>query len=112
VLFGASLVGVSTSRDLALASAFLAVTGGCAAAFDALEQTLIQLAAPEDQRGRAVGVWLLGLGSAPVGHLEMGGLVTALGAPVGLLINGVLVLASASLLLIRAPAYRSKRYRS
>ena len=111
-LFGASLLALATTRDLALASAALAVTGGCAAAFDALEQTLIQLAVPGDQRGRAVGVWLLGLGSAPVGHLEMGALVTVLGAPAGLLINGALVLASAGLLLARAPAYRSKRYRS
>jgi predicted MFS family arabinose efflux permease len=112
VIFGASLVAVASMRELALASAVLAVTGGCAAAFDVLEQNLIQLAVPEDQRGRAVGVWLLGLGSAPVGHLEMGALVTALGAPAGLLINGALVLASAALLLARAPAYRSKRYRS
>jgi predicted MFS family arabinose efflux permease len=111
-LFGASLVAVATTKDLALASAGLAVTGGCAAAFDALEQTLIQLAVPGDQRGRAVGVWLLGLGSAPIGHVEMGALVTALGAPAGLLINGALVLGSAALLLARAPAYRSNRYRS
>ena len=84
----------------------LAVMGACAAAFDVLQQTLIQLAVPDAQRGRAVGVWVLGLGSAPLGHLEMGVLVAALGAPGGLLINGALVLAAAALLLIRAPGYR------
>jgi predicted MFS family arabinose efflux permease len=112
LVFGVSLVVVAATRDLAVASAILAVTGGCAAAFDALEQSLIQLAVPAHQRGRAIGVWLLGLGSAPLGHLEMGGLAAALGAPVGLRINGLLVLASAATLLMRAPAYRSKRYRS
>jgi hypothetical protein len=106
VVFGASLLTVAGARDLVLASAVLAVAGGCAAAFDVLEQSLIQLAVPEDQRGRAVGVWLLGLGSAPVGHLEMGALAAAFGAPTGLLVNGLLVLASAATLLARAPAYR------
>jgi predicted MFS family arabinose efflux permease len=112
LVFGVSLVAVATTRDLAVASASLAVTGGCAAAFDLLEQSLLQLAVPEHQRGRAVGVWLLGLGSAPLGHLEMGALASALGAPIGLRINGLLVLAGAATLLVRAPAYRSKRYRS
>jgi MFS family permease len=106
VVYGASLLALASARDPALACLVLAVTGGCAAAFDALQQSLIQLAVPEHQRGRAVGVWLLGIGSAPVGHLEMGALVAALGAPGGLLINGLLVLASAGLLVARAPTYR------
>jgi hypothetical protein len=57
----------------------------------------MQLAVPEAQRGRAVGLWLLGIGSAPVGNLEMGALVAALGAPAALAINGALVLVAALL---------------
>jgi hypothetical protein len=71
-----------------------------------LQQTRIQLAVPDAQRGRAVGVWVLGLGSAPVGHLEMGLLVAALGAPSALLINGALTVSAAATLLVRVPAYR------
>ena len=71
-----------------------------------LQQTLIQLAVPEELRGRAVGVWVLGIGSAPLGHLEMGSLVTSFGAPLALSTNGCLVLAAAATLLARAPAYR------
>ena len=81
-------------------------TGACAAAFDLLQQTLLQLAVPEEQRGRAVGIWVLGIGSAPVGHLEMGTLVAAFGAPVALVVNGCCVLAGAAVLLVRAPTYR------
>jgi MFS family permease len=84
----------------------LVVTGFCAGAFDVLLQTLMQMAVPDAQRGRAVGVWVLGLGSAPIGHLEMGMLIAALGAPSALLINGALTVAAAATLLAREPGYR------
>jgi predicted MFS family arabinose efflux permease len=106
VVYGAALLGLAAARDLLVAGAVMVVIGACAAAFDVLQQTLIQLAVPHEQRGRAVGVWVLGIGSAPVGHLETGALVSALGAPSALMINGSLVLAAAATLLARAPAYR------
>ena len=87
VLYGLSIMALSATRDLALAAAVLVVTGFCAGAFDVLQQTLIQMAAPDEQRGRAVGIWVLSIGSAPVGHLEMGALIAALGVPMALLIN-------------------------
>src|SRR5262249_21722568 len=82
-----------------VAAAVMRLIGACAGAFDAVQQTLIQLAVPEEQRGRAVGVWVLGLGSAPIGHVEMGTMAAAVGAPTALAINGLLVLASAAALL-------------
>ncbi len=106
VIYGLSLLALSTTRTLVLATAILLVTGLCAGAFDVLQQTLIQLAVPEEQRGRAVGVWVLGLGSAPIGHLEMGLLIALIGAPGALLINGALAVIAAATLLILAPAYR------
>jgi predicted MFS family arabinose efflux permease len=106
MVYGVSLLALAQTQTLPLAAAVLLITGACAAAFDLLQQTLIQLAVPEDQRGRAVGVWVFGIGSAPVGHLEMGGLVTTFSAPVALSINGLLVLAGAATLVARAPTYR------
>jgi MFS family permease len=106
IVYGLSILVFATTRDLTAATAVLVVTGFCAAAFDVLQQTLIQMAVPDEQRGRAVGVWVLSIGSAPIGHLEMGLLVAALGAPIALSINGALTLAAAALLLVRAPDYR------
>ena len=106
LLYGAAILALSSSGALAVAAASLVVIGACAAAFDALQQTLIQMAVPDEQRGRAVGIWVLGLGSAPVGHLEIGALVTTLGAPGALAINGCLVVAGAVTLLLRAAPYR------
>jgi hypothetical protein len=70
-----------------------------------LQQTLMQLAVSEDQRGRA-GLWVLGIGSAPPGSLEMGALVAVLGAPAALAIKGAVVVLAAVLLISVAPAYR------
>ena len=109
VTYGLSLMVLASTHDLRIAAAILVVTGICAGSFDVLQQTLIQMAVPEEQRGRAVGIWVLGVGSAPVGNLEMGALIATLGAPSALLINGALAVASAATLLVRSPGYRWKR---
>ena len=53
-----------------------------------------------------MGVWLFGIGSSPVGHIEMGSLASSFGAPVALLINGTLVATAAATLLARSASYR------
>jgi hypothetical protein len=106
-LYGAALIGLAASRSLAVAGTAMLVIGACAASFDVLQQTLMQLAVPEHQRGRAVGMWVLGIGSAPIGHLEMGSLVAVSGAPLGLLVNGSMVMLGAAVLLGRVPRFRS-----
>jgi MFS family permease len=97
---------LAPSTTLLIAASALLVTGACAASFDVLQQTLMQLAVPAEQRGRAVGLWVLGIGSAPIGNLEMGAMVASIGAPAALLINGGLVLCAAVILIIAAPEYR------
>ncbi len=63
-------LALSATRGLAVAAAVLVVLGCRAGAFDVLQQTLIQMAVPDAQRGRAVGIWVLSIGSAPLGHLR------------------------------------------
>lgn len=106
LVYGLAILVLATTRELVVATAVLIVIGFCAGAFDVLQQTLIQMAVPDAQRGRAVGLWVLGLGSAPAGHLEMGMLIAALGVPAALLINGAVTVAAAAFLLVRVPAYR------
>jgi MFS family permease len=110
LVYGLSILVLAATRDLGVAAAVLVVMGFCAGAFDLLQQTLIQMSVPNEQRGRAVGLWVLSLGSAPVGHLEMGLLIAALSVPIALLINGALTVAAATLLLVRAPSYRWVRW--
>ncbi len=106
VSYGVSMLALAGANSLAAAALVLVVTGACAAAFDLLQQTLLQLAVPEDQRGRAVGVWVLGIGTGPVGHLEMGSLVAGFGASSALILNGLIVVVAALILLARVPLYR------
>jgi MFS family permease len=110
LVYGLSILALAATRDLVAAAAVLVVIGCCAGAFDVLQQTLIQMAVPDAQRGRAVGVWVVSIGSAPLGHLEMGLLIAALGAPAALLLNGAVTVAAAATLLARAPDYRWTRW--
>jgi predicted MFS family arabinose efflux permease len=106
VVYGLSILALAATRGLSVAAAVLLVIGFCAGAFDLLQQTLIQMSVPNEQRGRAVGLWVLSLGSAPIGHLQMGMLIAVLGVPIALTINGALTIAAATMLLARAPVYR------
>ena len=64
----------------------------CASGVDTLYKTLMQSNVPNEQRGRAMGSWVVSIGVAPVGHLSLGAIAGALGAPAALLINGSLLL--------------------
>lgn len=110
LVYGIAIVVLAATRHLLLSAGVLVVIGLCAAAFDVLQQTLIQLAVPDDQRGRAVGVWILGIGSAPLGHLEMGAAAAMIGVPMALFVNGMLTIVSALLLVLFFPIYRWKSW--
>lgn len=106
LLYGLALLALAVAPSLAVAIVVMLVIGACASAFDVLQQTLLQLTVPEDQRGRAVGIWAFSIGTAPIGHLEIGALASSVGAPTALLMNGVLVVAGSFTLVARAPAFR------
>ena len=72
--------------------AVLLVLNACASGVDTLYKTLMQSNVPNEQRGRAMGSWVVSIGVAPVGHLSLGAIAGVLGAPGALLINGSLLL--------------------
>ncbi len=110
--YGVALVGLAASPTFIVAVLAIGVVGACAAAFDLLQQTLVQLAVPDDKRGRAAGIWAFSIGVGPIGHLEVGTLATSLGAPAALLVNGSLVVVGALTLLAQAPSFRFRRTRA
>ena len=95
-LFGLGQMAFSLSTNLYVFLVVLAVVNASAHAVDTLYKTLMQTVVSEEQRGRAMGSWVLSIGTAPVGHLGIGGLAGALGAQGALLVNGA-VLAFVSL---------------
>ncbi len=84
----------------------LAIVSGMIVVWDILTQSMMQNAVPEHLRGRAMGAWVLAIGSAPLGHLEIGFLATLLGVNQALYLNGVAVIAVVLLFLVAVPALR------
>ncbi len=61
---------------------------------------------PNEQRGRAMGVWVVGIGSAPLGQLEMGYLAGLAGSRIALLANGVVLAAGVLVMGVVLPRLR------
>jgi MFS family permease len=88
-VLGTSIVLLAVAGNLAVALVILVVTNAMMALADTLSQSLMQLVVPNDLRGRAMGSWILAIGTGPVGHLELGGLASALGVAFALTFNGL-----------------------
>ena len=88
LLFGASLILLGNAESLILVLGVLAMVSAMAMLSDILTQSLVQLSVPNNLRGRAMGSWVLAIGAAPVGHLQIGALAGALGVGAALALNG------------------------
>ena len=86
--FGLGLMAFSVSSAMVYFVIVLGAVNACAMSVDTLYKTLMQSNVPDEQRGRAMGSWVVSIGVAPVGHMGVGGLATALGAQGALLVNG------------------------
>ena len=104
--FGGSVLLLAGSGAFALALAALLLVAGSAALMDILTQSMFQLSVPDGLRGRAMGVWVLAVGTAPLGYLEVGGLAVLVGVGGALLANGVLLIGIGVLTAIFAPRLR------
>ena len=105
-LFGAGEVMLSQSTAFWMAVVFLIFTNMMASVQEILHHTLLQLSVPDEQRGRAMGAYMVGIGTAPVGQLEIGYLAGATTVRVALLANGLGLAALALVLGVILPRLR------
>lgn len=105
-IFGGSLMLLAGSGVFALALVALLLVAGSAVTTDILTQGMFQLCVPDGLRGRAMGVWVLAVGTGPLGHLEMGGLAVSIGVAGALLANGAALIGVGVLTTIYAPHLR------
>lgn len=91
--FGCGQMAFYFAGDMYAVLGTLLFVNACAMAVDTLYKTLMQDQVADAERGRAMGAWVLSVGVAPVGHLGVGALAGALGAPGALLINGAVLAA-------------------
>jgi MFS family permease len=88
-LFGAGQVLLAYAPTFWFAAGCVVFINFMAAATDVLHQTLLQFSVANEQRGRAIGSWIIGTGVAPIGHLEVGTLASLTSAHVALMVNGL-----------------------
>ena len=93
-LYGLFLVCFAACTLYPLSLALSVGIGAVASASDILQQTLLQLNVPNEDRGRVMGYWVVSLGFGPIGHLELGALAVATAsAPFAMGVNGSVMLA-------------------
>jgi predicted MFS family arabinose efflux permease len=88
-LFGAGQVLLSQAPYFWLAVACVTFINVMASATDILHHTLLQLSVANEQRGRAMGSWIVATGTGPIGHLQIGYLASLTSASFALLIHGI-----------------------
>ena len=89
--FGAGLIVFANSQTFLLSAATLAVMGAFRMVFLTLTNAGIQLATPNEFRGRIMGVYNMPWGMMPLGSLPAGFLADHIGAPAVLTMGGVIM---------------------
>ena len=107
--FGAALIGFALGRNVWLMGALLAVAGAGMMIEMAASNTLVQTLVDEDKRGRVMSFYTMAFfGMAPFGSLAAGALGARLGAPITVVIGGLLTLGAAGLFAAKLPALRAQ----
>jgi MFS family permease len=101
--FGGAVAMLGLAPGYGAVLVLLVVANGAGAVVDVLSQTLIQRSVPTALRGRASGAWVVAIGIAPLGHLQIGALASWVGVGAGLGASGLALLGLAVLTAVRAP---------
>ena len=106
VSYGAFLATFSASGSYAVALMLIMGVGASAAAFDAMQWTLLQLNVPDEMRGRAVGAWVFAIGFGWIGHLGLGAAGEAFGVQWTLAGAGIVCMATGFVVVAVSPSMR------
>ena len=79
--FGAGLMAFSLTHNIYTFLLVLLCVNACAMSVDTLYKALMQDLVPDEERGRAMGSWVLSIGFAPVGHVGVGALAGGVARP-------------------------------
>jgi MFS family permease len=109
VLFGASLVGLGLAPSIVGFTGvvvLLIVVNVAGGLTDLLAQALMQLGVPTHLRGRAGGAWVVAIGLAPLGQLQIGALASLFGVSVAFGVSGLGLVALAGATALLFPRVR------
>ena len=109
VFFGASLIALAGSPyvvGVVGVVIVLTIVNSAGGLTDLLAQSLMQLSVPPHLRGRAGGAWVVAIGLAPLGQLQIGALASLFGVSIALGASGVALVALAGAMAWRFPRIR------
>jgi hypothetical protein len=107
--FGAGLVALGVAPyvfGFAGVVVVLTAVNAVGALSDLLAQSLMQLSARSDLRGRVGGAWVVSIGLAPLGQLQIGALASLFGVSVALGVSGAGLVALAGAVGLLVPRMR------
>jgi hypothetical protein len=110
VAFGASLMGLGTAPYVVGFTGVIVVVliaNAAGALADLLAQSLLQLSVPHHLRGRAGGAWVVAIGFAPLGQIQIGALASLFGVSAALGASGLALVALAGATALLYPRLRA-----
>ena len=103
---GLSLITLALSSQLVVVLVMLVLVGGTQMVYMTASQTVVQLAIPDEYRGRVMGIYMLNQGMLPLGAMFAGSLADLYSASTALVIMGALVSLMAVVFYFRAGSLR------
>lgn len=108
LVFGAGLVGFSLSRSVAVAALLLTLVGGGFMVQMAATNTFIQTIVEERLRGRVMSFYTMAFfGTVPIASLIGGSVAERIGAPLTVLLSGLVCLGAGGWFAWRLPTIRA-----
>ncbi|MSQ17266.1 MAG: MFS transporter [Dehalococcoidia bacterium] len=106
VLLGLGQVLLAQAPTFVIALLFVILVNIAGSATDVLHQALLQQTVSNEQRGRAMGSWIVGIGTAPLGHMEAGYLADLASPRISLMVNGLALAAVGGVMWVVLPRLR------
>ncbi|MCW2637260.1 MAG: major facilitator superfamily 1 [Blastococcus sp.] len=105
-VWGVAIIGFGLAPTLWLAVLCLAVAGAGDMVSAVLRTSMLQLAAPEEMRGRMQGVFIVVVAGGPrLGDLRAGALASAAGVSVAMVSGGVVIVVAMAVVALVVPSF-------
>jgi MFS family permease len=105
-VWGVAIIGFGLAPTLWLAVLCLAVAGAGDMVSAVLRTSMLQLAAPEEMRGRMQGVFIVVVAGGPrLGDLRAGAIASAAGVSVAMVSGGVIIVVAMAVVALLVPSF-------
>jgi hypothetical protein len=105
-LWGVAIIGFGFAPALWMAVACLAVAGGADMVSAVLRTSILQLAAPDDMRGRMQGVFIVVVAGGPrLGDLRAGAMASATTVTIAMVSGGIVIVVAMAVVAVVVPSF-------